>query len=297
MNSVDGALILDKPPGITSFDAVRLVRRLAGVRKVGHIGTLDPLGTGVLPMLLGRATRLARFYLGHRREYVATVRFGWATNTYDADGTPLGPSQEVALEPAGLEAALDEFRGDILQTPPQVSAKKVGGVRSYALARRNRPARLDPVLVTIHELEVLGLDGSAARLRCLCSSGTYIRALAHDLGLRLGCGAHVEALRRTMVGDFRLDDSIRPGRLEALCDKDRIGEVLLPPRDLLPEIPCEYVGENRASLIRYGRDFHVNPFGPLRDAALVKVVSPTGHLLCLGRAVSPGLFHPMVVFH
>ena len=296
MSLMDGAVVIDKPSGITSFGAVSRVRGLLDGDMVGHVGTLDPLGTGVLPMLVGRATRLARFYLGHRREYVAAIRFGWATTTYDADGETVGERQAVTLDEAALEAILEGFRGVIRQVPPPVSAKKVGGERAYRLARLKKPVTLEPVEVEIHELELTGVRGEVATLRCLCSAGTYIRSLAHDLGAQIGTGAHVVDLRRTQVGDFGIDDAITLEELRALRDEDRIEEALLAPVSLLPEIPVQRVDALEASRIRFGQSFRVNPFGMSSDARLVKAVDTNGHLLCLGKAVSPRLFHPFLVF-
>lgn len=293
---MDGAIILDKPAGITSFSAVRKVRGLLGGGKVGHLGTLDPLGTGVLPLLVGRATRLAQFYLDHKREYVAKVRFGWATSTYDAQGEVVGEKCEVTLDAAGLEESLDTFRGVIHQIPPPVSAKKVDGVRAYKLARTKKRVELEPVEVEIHELELSGSVGPVATLRCLCSAGTYIRSLAHDWGLRTGWGAHVAELRRTQVGDFRVDDAFTLGALEAMRDDDRLEDALVAPTQLLPELPVHRVDAAMASRIGHGHDFQVSPFGDCREARLVKAVGPDGRLLCLGKAVSPHLFHPCVVF-
>ena len=296
MSLMDGAIILDKPAGITSFAAVRKIRWLVGGEKVGHVGTLDPLGTGVLPMLVGRATRLARFYLRHKREYVAKIRFGWATSTYDAEGEPVDGPRNVDLHDNDLEALLDGFRGTVHQVPPPVSAKKVKGVRAYKLARKRKPVALDPVEVTIDELELVGLAGPVATLRCLCSVGTYIRSLAHDLGKEIGCGAHVTELRRTLVGDFGIDVALSMDQLETMHDEDRIEEALLSPVDLLPEIPVQRVDAGVAARIRVGHDFRVNPFGQSSEARLVKAVGPDGRLLCVGKAVSPRLFHPFLVF-
>lgn len=296
MKHVDGAIILDKPLGITSFGAVRKVRKIVGVRKIGHVGTLDPIGTGVLPMLVGRATRLARFYLGHRREYVAKIRFGWRTSTYDREGEVVGNCREIEVDVSELESLLARFTGQIMQVPPPVSAKKVKGVRAYKLAREQRPVELEPAAVEIEELELLEASGAHATVRCLCSAGTYIRSLAHDLGQELECGAHVAQLRRTMVGEFDAEDAVTLEELEGLGGDGRLQDAVLPPADLLPEIPVQHVDEHVAGRIRFGRDFRVNPFGMAADARLVKAVGPDGRLLCLGKAVSPRLFHPFLVF-
>lgn len=293
---MDGAIILDKPAGITSSAAVLRVRKLLGGIKVGHLGTLDPLATGVLPLLVGQATRFSQFYLGHTREYVARIRFGLATTTYDADGDPLTEPVPVSLDATELERLLADFRGSVRQVPPPVSAKKVAGVPAYKRVRNQEPVDLEPLTVEIHELELLAVEGPCAKVRCLCSAGTYIRSLAHDLGSRLGCGAHVAELRRTRVGEFGSADSLTLERLTALKRQDRIREALVSPLDLLPELPVERVDAAAASRIRHGRQFRVSPFGHCSQARLVKAVDPEGRLLCLGRAVSPRLFRPFVVF-
>lgn len=292
---MDGAIVLDKPAGITSFAAVRKVRWLVGGGKTGHLGTLDPAATGVLPILVGRATRLARFYLDHRREYVARIRFGWATTTYDAEGSQVGEASDVELDESDLEAALAGFRGCINQVPPPVSAKKVDGVRAYKLARKDEPVELEPVQVEIHALELLEVRGPFAAVRCLCSKGTYIRSLAHDLGVALGCGAHVCGLNRTQVGEFEIDRAHSLSGLQELHAHDRLQEVVLPPASLVPDLPSERVDAVTAARIRHGQDFNVSAFGECADAHLVKAIDPQGNLLCIGEAVAPRLFHPVVV--
>lgn len=293
---MDGAVVLDKPPGITSFAAVRQVRQLIGAKKVGHVGTLDPLGTGVLPMLIGRATRLAQFYLGHEREYQAGIRFGWETTTYDVDGDAIGEPVDINLDRPSVEALLAGYRGTISQTPPPVSAKKVDGVRAYKLARNRHPVQLDPVPVEIRELELLAVNGSLAEIRCRCSPGTYIRSLAHDLGQDLGCGAHVASLRRTVVGEFTLNDAIELESLRRMRDDGSLGEAVLSPLDLLPDIPVHRVGAVDAAHIRHGRDFRISPYSTCSDAKLVKAVGPDNRLLCLGKVLFPHTYHPFLVF-
>ncbi len=293
---MDGAIVLDKPAGITSFAAVREVRRLVGGGKVGHLGTLDPAATGVLPILVGRATRLARFYLDHRREYVARIRFGWATSTYDAEGPQVGEAKEVELEESTVEEALGAFRGCISQVPPPVSAKKVDGVRAYKLARRDEPVELEPAEVEIYALELQEVSGPFAAVRCLCSTGTYIRSLAHDLGVALGCGAHVCGLNRTQVGEFGIDRAHSLRRLQELQAEDRLEEIVMPPASLVPSLPVERVDAVTAARIRHGRDFNVSAFGECATAHLIKAVDPQGRLLCVGKAIAPRSFHPMVVF-
>ena len=293
---MEGAVVIDKPAGITSFGAVSCVRRLLDGAKVGHIGTLDPLGTGVLPMLVGGATRLARFYLGHRREYVATIRFGTATTTYDSDGEPVGEPRHVTLNESSLDAMLEAFRGAFMQVPPPVSAKKISGERAYRLVRKQAPVALDPVEVRVHELELTDVSGDLATVRCLCSAGTYVRSLAHDLGVRMETGAHVTRLRRTRVGDFAIGQALTLEDLESLREEHRVGEALLSPASLLPEIPVQRVDALVAARIRFGQRFRVNPFGVASEARVVKAVGPDGRLLCLGKAVGPRHYHPFVVF-
>lgn len=296
MGLMDGAIVLDKPAGMTSFRAVSKLRRLLGGVRAGHLGTLDPLGTGVLPVLLGRATRLARFYLGHSRGYLATVRFGWATTTYDADGEQLGEAVEVAPDPEEVEAALAPFRGKIRQVPPPVSAKRVGGVRAYKLARQRRPVRLEPAEVEVKDLDLLDVSGATAKLRCRCSAGTYVRSLAHDLGQALGCGAHVAALRRTSLGEFTEKHAFTLESLKAMSTEEMQQAAMISPVQLVPSLPVRRVDAVEASKIRHGRQFRVSPYGPDGEADVVKAVDPTGRLLCVARAVGPRMFHPFLVF-
>lgn len=292
---MNGAIVLDKPAGITSFGAIRRVRNLLDGAKVGHLGTLDPLGTGVLPLLVGRATRFAQFYTGHDREYIATIRFGWATTSYDADGERAGEPVEIELDALDLESRLDHFRGAIRQAPPPVSAKKIDGVRAYKLARKKQPVAPQPVDVEIYELELMETDGACAKVRCSCSTGTYVRSLAHDIGAAMGCGAHVATLRRTRVGDFTVDEARTIDELEVLGEGGRLEEALIPAADLLPEIPVEHVDIEQAVRIRHGQEFRVSPFGPCSDARLVKAVDHEGTLLCIGKAIGPRMFHPSIV--
>jgi len=205
---LDGVIVIDKPEGWTSHDVVNKVRGIARTKKVGHLGTLDPLATGVLPLVIERATRLAQFYTRSDKIYEGVVRFGWSTSSYDRAGEPTSEKVEIQFSPAELEAALEPFRGEIDQRPPDVSAKKVDGRRAYELARKNIAVDLPPVRIHVYELTLLGSSGNEARLRVHCSGGTYMRSIAHDLGQALGCGAHLTELRRLASGEFEID---RPG--------------------------------------------------------------------------------------
>ncbi len=204
MNSV---LIIDKPAGLTSHDVVNRARRILHERSIGHLGTLDPMATGVLPLVTGNLTRLAQFYTSSEKTYEGTIRFGFATDTYDAEGDPITEPQPVALRPEQLEAVAARFRGVIQQTPPPFSAKKIKGVPAYKLARQQKEVKLEPVQVEIKEFEILEVTADRARFRAHVTSGTYMRSVAHDMGRELACGAHLESLRRTAVAEFTLADA------------------------------------------------------------------------------------------
>lgn len=204
---MDGALIVDKPGGMTSHDVVNRLRRLAGTRKIGHLGTLDPMATGVLPLLIGRATRLAQFFSGGEKKYAARIRFGWATDTYDREGAKISEPVQPAFSREELETALTPFHGTFLQTPPPFSAKKIAGTPAYKLARKHLPVTLAPVEVQVFALDLDEFDGVTATVRVHCSAGTYLRGIAHDVGQSLGCGAFLESLRRTGSGEFTAEQA------------------------------------------------------------------------------------------
>ena len=204
MNSV---LIIDKPAGLTSHDVVNRARRILGERSIGHLGTLDPMATGVLPLVTGNLTRLAQFYTASEKTYEGTIRFGFATDTYDAEGNATTEPQQVTLRAEEVEAVAARFRGVIQQTPPPFSAKKIKGVPAYKLARQQKEVKLQPVQVEIKEFEILEVAADRVRFRARVTSGTYMRSVAHDMGRELTCGAHLESLRRTSVAEFTLADA------------------------------------------------------------------------------------------
>jgi tRNA pseudouridine55 synthase len=271
------------------------MRRLAGTKKIGHLGTLDPMATGVLPLVVERATRLAQFFVKNDKQYEAVIRFGQTTDSYDREGEPTSPAVDVTLDRAAVEAALEDFRGLILQTPPPISAKKIGGVPAYKLARRNVAVELKPVEVTIFALHLLECGGNEIRLDVHCSAGTYLRSLAHDLGQKLGCGAIVQELRRTRSGDFEIGLARTIPALEQLSAEGRIAEAIIPAAKLLPEIPGEVVDALTVRQIRQGRDFRVSPFRVQRGAKYVKALSPEGDLVAMGEVKMPNLYHPILV--
>lgn len=297
MNGIEitGAVIVDKPAGWTSHDVVAKMRRLAQTKKVGHLGTLDPAATGVLPLLLGRATRLAQYFVTRTKEYEALIRFGFATDTYDAEGTPITEPCSTMPSHDEVVAALDTFRGPLQQVPPPVSAKKVNGVPAYKLARRHQPVELPAVAVEVSELELLDQQDASVRIRVVCSAGTYVRSIAHDLGVRLGCGAHLETLRRTRSGEFTLAQSRTLEALTLLAQEGRLQEALIPASQLLPEMPSHKIDDLTAGHVRQGREFRTSPFLPNYEAPMVKAINDADELVAIAKAQLPGLYRPVCV--
>jgi tRNA pseudouridine55 synthase len=292
---VDGVIIVDKPREWTSHDVVNKMRRLAGTRKVGHLGTLDPGATGVLPLVIGRATRLAQFFTRNDKTYQGVIHFGYSTDSYDMDGVATSAETPVTLDRQALESLLDRFRGEIQQVPPPVSAKKVAGRPAYELARKGQPMELEPVAVNVYELQLLSVDGCEASVRLHCSAGTYVRSIAHDAGQALGCRAFLKSLRRTASGDFNIERARTLEELAALAGEGRLQEALIPAAELLPAFPAELVDAITAGHIRNGRDFRVSPFQAREGSRYVKAVTPQGELVAIGEARLPHLYHPVLV--
>lgn len=290
-----GAIVVDKPAGWTSHDVVGKMRRLAGERSIGHLGTLDPMATGVLPLLVGNATRLARFFTSNEKRYDAVVRLGVTTDSYDRDGEVTSTAQPPAIGREELNAALDRFRGTFLQMPPPVSAKKIGGARAYQLARQKIAFELKPVEVMVYSLELCEFDGTCARLLVDCGGGTYIRSIAHDLGQALGCGAILESLRRTSSGGFCESESRGMEALQELAASGEMQQAVIPAADLLPEFPNERVDAITEGQIRQGRDFRVNPFRVRASTPYVKAVGENGELVAIGQEKLPNVYHPILV--
>jgi tRNA pseudouridine55 synthase len=292
---VDGAVIVDKPAGWTSHDVVNKVRRFAGTKKVGHLGTLDPAATGVLPLVIGRATRLAQFYTRNDKIYEGVIHFGYSTDSYDADGQPTSPAQDIVLDREQLEAALQKFRGRFAQVPPQVSAKKIAGRPAYEMARKQQPVELKAADVEVYSLDVLRMEGCEAEVRVHCSAGTYLRSIAHEAGQALGCGAFLKALRRTASGGFKIEAARTLEQLAALAEAGRFNEAVIPAAQLLPEFPAEMVDALTAGQIRNGRDFRISPFHSQGGGRYVKAVTSEGQLVAIGEARLPHLYHPVLV--
>ena len=288
-----GVLVVDKPAGPTSHDVVDAVRRAYRLRRVGHTGTLDPFATGVLPVCLGRATRLARFLTGHDKAYRATVRLGFATDTDDLTGRPLGQALPVSASLADVGAAARRFLGRQEQLPPAFSAKQVGGQRLYARARRGESVERRAAWVSFHVIEVVSYEPPELVLDVACSAGAYVRALARDLGAALGTAGHLAALRRTRSGPFDLSLAV------GLADLDGDPGRLVPLAALLPEFPAVRLEARQAEAVRHGRalpkalvanDLELEPEGRVR------LLDESGGLLALAFLRLPeGLLQPDVV--
>ncbi len=348
---MNGVIIVDKPSGWTSHDVVNRIRRILGQRSVGHLGTLDPLATGVLPLVVGSFTRLAQFYTASEKTYEAVIRFGFATTTYDADGDPLEPNllssrpeqfvangdelrsggtlrlPSVKLNIQELQHLAATFVGLIEQTPPPFSAKKIHGIPAYKLARKKKEVDLKPVQVDIKEFSIFSLENDRAHCRARVSSGTYMRSIAHEFGQRLGCGAHLESLRRTAVAEFDItqahtleeiqsvsgkifgekgngshsEPARSSGEEPAFQEKDERTDVesrellslFIHPRHLLPQFPSVTADEATIARIRNGRTVNLPELSRARE---VKVFASQTDLIAIATRVAGTLFHPKIVF-
>ncbi len=277
---------------MTSHDVVNRVRRITDESSIGHLGTLDPMATGVLPLLLGKYTRLAQFFGSMEKSYTGTIRFGFSTDTYDAEGVPTSEVVPVALTLAEVREAAEGFSGEMEQTPPVFSAKKVAGVPSHKLARAGKAVPLKPAKITIHEFVIESCAGDVAEFSIRVSAGGYVRSVAHDLGHVLGCGAHLASLRRTSVGPFTVAEALT---LEELVERVRTGtlESRLPhPRLLLPELPSVTADEMTVGRLRNGMAVNLPE---LNSAPLVKVFESQRDLIAIAKRIAGTLFQPTVV--
>ncbi len=294
--SMNGVVIIDKPAGLTSHDVVNRARRILSERSIGHLGTLDPMATGVLPLVTGTLTRLAQFYISSEKTYEGTVRFGFATDTYDAEGEPSTPVQEVNLQTAAVETLAARFRGVIEQTPPPFSAKKIKGVPAYKLARAQKEVILKPVQVEIKEFAILAVERDRVCFRARVASGTYMRSVAHEMGRELACGAHLESLRRTAVAEFNLEDAHTLEQLAEVAAQgvaaEGLEDIFIHPRKLLPQLPSVSADELTAARIRSGRTVNLPELSRARQ---VKVFSGQRDLIAIATRVAGTLFHPRIV--
>lgn len=304
---MNGVLIIDKPAGLTSHDVVARARRILHERRIGHTGTLDPFATGVLVILLGRATRLAQFLSGVDKEYEAIIRLGYSTDTGDFTGSPLpGPrAKPEAFTEQKMEEALNSLRGDIDQVPPMYSAKKVEGKKLYELARRGEQVERKPMRVCIYDFEAIkpgghlikdNLDGTFDfHTRVSCSSGTYVRTLAEDFGKRLEVGAHLAELRRTRVGDFSIDQAITLDQLKIHFGEESIGAVLLPPGAALSQLPFVHLTPDEVRRANHGREVRVAE-SSWNDGEDVRMCDGDNELVAVGRYdANTKSLHPRVV--
>jgi tRNA pseudouridine55 synthase len=288
---MNGLLIVDKPTGLTSHDVVAVVRRATGERSIGHLGTLDPMATGVLPLLLGNYTRLAQFFGQAEKVYTGAIRFGFATDTFDAEGEPVAPAAPLTHSLEDLRSLAARFHGAMDQVPPIYSAKKINGVPAHKLARAGKDVPVKPARIFIHNFELTGLEGDLATFNMHVSAGGYVRSVAHELGELAGCGAHLASLRRTRAGDFSLDHAITLDDLKSLQVAGI--EARLPhPRTLIPTMPSVIVDEQTAGRIRNGMQVNVAEFSP---AAQVKLFSSPRDLLAIAQRVAGTLVQPIVV--
>lgn len=321
---MNGVIILDKPSGCTSHDVVNRMRRILGQRSVGHLGTLDPLATGVLPLVAGSLTRLAQFYTASEKTYEGVIRFGFATTTYDADGDLVGEQTLFSPTLDQLQNIAGQFLGFIVQVPPPFSAKKIQGIPAYKLARKHQEVVLKAVPVEIKEFAILSVNADRAHFRARVASGTYMRSVAHEMGKRLGCGAHLESLRRTAVAEFDIaqahtleevedqtntchsspgakdqtkpchsEPGVKPGEEPAFSFHEGIAALFVHPRQLLPQFPCVTADEPTAARIRSGRPINLPDLSRARQ---VKVFAGQADLIAIATRVAGTLFHPKIVF-
>ncbi|MGB8477695.1 MAG: tRNA pseudouridine(55) synthase TruB [Acidobacteriaceae bacterium] len=289
---MNGLLVVNKPAGMTSHDVVATVRKLTGESSVGHLGTLDPMATGVLPLLLGRFTRLAQFFKQDSKRYTGTIRFGFATDTYDADGEAVGECVDPKLTLEEICSFAERFQGEIDQMPPPYSAKKTQGVPAYKLARQGKPVTLRPVRIEIRRFEISGYEAPNAPFAVEVSSGSYIRSIAHEMGQLAGCGAHLASLCRVQAGEFTLEQAATLEEIAAWQKEDSLAERLPHPRRLLPQLPSVTVDENTASRLKNGMACNLPEYS---SAPFVKIFTDQRELFAVGRRVAGTLVRPMAV--
>jgi tRNA pseudouridine55 synthase len=290
---VNGLFVLDKPSGMTSHDVVSRLRRITGEKSIGHLGTLDPMATGVLPLLLGKYTRLAQFFGSAEKAYTGAIRFGFATDTYDAEGEPVGPCTQLHLTLDAIREAAQRFRGELQQMPPPFSAKKIAGTPAYKLARAGKLVELKPATVIIESFQITGLDGDQASFEMRISAGGYVRSVAHELGQILDCGAHLSSLRRTHAGVFTLADARTLDELQQLAGNlPALESMGLHPRTLLPEMPSVTADLQTLGRMRNGAQANLPEFS---SARLVKVFASQRELFAIASRVAGTLFQPTVV--
>ncbi|MDE1175252.1 MAG: tRNA pseudouridine(55) synthase TruB [Edaphobacter sp.] len=288
---MNGLIVIDKAAGMTSHDVVSVVRRVTGERSIGHMGTLDPMATGVLPLLLGKYTRLAQFFGAAEKQYDGRIRFGYATDTYDAEGEAATPVRPLTQTLEELRSLAGRFHGDVDQMPPAYSAKKIDGVPAYKLARAGAEVPVKPARIRIHHFELTSLEGDEATFTMRVSAGGYVRSVAHELGEIAGCGAHLSSLRRTHAGPFSLAEAISMDALKELSAADVVAR-LPHPRTILPEMPAVTVDDQTAGRLRNGMQVNLPDFS---SAPLIRIFTSPVDLMAIGRRVAGTLMQPIVV--
>ncbi len=290
---MNGLLVIDKPGGMTSHDVVSRLRKITGERSIGHLGTLDPMATGVLPLLLGKFTRLAQYFSSAEKSYTGAIRFGFATDTYDAEGKPVSAPARVELTLEQVQAIAARFYGTLQQIPPPFSAKKIGGTPAYKLARAGKQVELKPATVRIESFEITGILGDEASFALSISAGGYVRSIAHEMGRMLGCGAHLSSLRRIRTGAFTLAESHALDELQLLAGNLSALEArCVHPRELLPEMPAVTADAQSLGRMRNGAQANLPEFSA---APLVKVFAGQRELVAVAQRVAGTLFQPVIV--
>lgn len=289
---MNGVFVIDKPAGMTSHDVVHRARRILQQRAIGHLGTLDPLATGVLVLVTGNLTRLAQFYLDSSKSYEGIIRFGFATDTYDCEGEPTTPKKSVHLSSDEIQELAAQFTGTLQQMPPPFSAKKIRGVPAYKLARKKEEVPLKPVPVEVKKFEILNVELDKVCFRAQVGSGTYIRSIAHEMGQKLGCGAHLESLRRISQAEFDLTHAHTLEELAQAAQGNIAENMAIHPRQLLPLFPSVSGTEEIIAHIRCGRAVNLPD---LSQAKYVKVFQGQKELIAIAARVAGSLFHPKVV--
>jgi tRNA pseudouridine55 synthase len=289
-NNLDGVVIIDKPSEWTSHDVVAKIRNITKIKKVGHTGTLDPFATGVLPLTLGKATRLTNYFQSSDKVYCGVMRFGFATDTYDVDGKPQGEDTQPQLDPVRLEEIFARYQGTIQQTLPPYSAKKVQGKPLYAYARKGIDIEPTTKEVTIHALKLLNINQSEAEFELSCAAGTYARSLAHDIGAEYGCGAHLIRLRRTKSGEFSIDNATPLSDGQAFYPQEFFLSRMIPLRDLLPQIPAIHISEGDKIKLLHGMDLNI--LSSDWEAEKYRLLDVSGDLIAIAQKIQT--FEPLV---
>ena len=294
---MNGLIVIDKSAGMTSHDVVGKLRRITGEKSIGHLGTLDPMATGVLPLMLGKYTRLAQYFSSAEKSYSGQIRFGFATDTYDAEGEAAGPDLFAEMQPAltldRVRTVASRFHGEMEQMPPAYSAKKIAGTPAYKLAREGKPVELKTAKVRIASFAITALEGAVASFTMSISAGGYVRSVAHEMGQDLGCGAHLYSLRRTQAGVFTLEDAHTLEELAQLAGNvEALEELCLHPRGLLPEMPAVTGDAMALGKLRNGAQANLPEFS---RAPLVKVFASQRELVGIAKRVAGTLFQPVVV--